>query len=71
TYQANGSILNRSFAVDGFSTLDASIGYSYKKFSLLAKLANVTNTFNYYVHENYSVNPIAPRSFVATVSYKF
>ena len=71
TYQANGSILNRSFGVKGFNTIDASVGYTYKKVSVLAKLANITNTYNYYVHENYSINPIPPRSFVATVSYKF
>jgi iron complex outermembrane recepter protein len=71
TYQANGSTLNRSFGINGFSTIDASIGYTYKKVSVLAKLANITNTYNYYVHENYSINPISPRNFVATVSYKF
>jgi iron complex outermembrane receptor protein len=26
---------------------------------------------NYYVHENYSINPIPPTQFVATLSYKF
>ncbi len=71
TYQANGNILNRSFGINGFNTIDASIGYTYKKLSVLAKLANITNTYNYYVHENYSINPIPPRNFVATVSYKF
>lgn len=71
TYQTNGTILNRMFSVSGFTTVDASIGYTYQKFTVLAKLANITNTYNYYVHENYSINPIAPRSFVATVSYKF
>lgn len=71
TYQANGSILNRSFGVEGFSTIDASIGYTFKKVSVLAKLANITNTYNYYIHENYSINPIPPRNIVATVSYKF
>lgn len=71
TYQANGSILNRSFSVEGFSTLDASIGYSYKNTTLLFKLSNLSNVYNYYVHENYSINPIAPRQFSATVSHKF
>ncbi len=71
TYQANGSILNRRFGVSGFSTVDLSIGYSYKRITLLTKLANIGNTYNYYVHENYSVNPIPPRNFVATLSYKF
>jgi len=62
---------DRRIPVTAFSTLDLSAGYTYKRISLLAKLANVTNTFNYYVHENYSVNPIAPRMVVASVAYRF
>lgn len=71
TYQANGSLLNRSFGVGGFSTVDASVGYSYKKALLLLKVANISNVYNYYVHENYSINPIAPTNVTATLSYKF
>lgn len=62
---------SRIFPVDGFATIDLTAGYTYKKISLLAKLSNLTNTFNYYVHENYSINPIPPRQLVATVAYKF
>lgn len=60
----------RNFTVDGFATIDISAGYAFKKISILAKVSNVTNTYNYYVHENYSINPIPPRQFVATISYK-
>ena len=62
---------SRIFAVDGFTTVDLSAGYTCKKVSLMAKVSNLTNALNYYVHENYSINPIPPRQFVATVSYKF
>lgn len=62
---------SRLIPMGGFSTYDLSIGYSIKKLSLLAKLSNVSNELNYYVHENYSVNPIAPRQFLTTISYKF
>jgi iron complex outermembrane recepter protein len=62
---------SRIFAVDGYTTIDLSAGYSYKKVSVMAKVSNLTNTLNYYVHENYSVNPVAPTQFIATVSYKF
>ncbi|MDB5208859.1 MAG: TonB-dependent receptor [Flavisolibacter sp.] len=62
---------SRLIPVDGFTTIDVSAGYTYKKVSLLAKVSNLTNTFNYYVHENYSINPIAPAQFIATASYKF
>ena len=62
---------SRIFEVEGFTTVDLSAGYSWKKVSVLAKVSNLTNTMNYYVHENYSVNPIPPKQFIATVSYKF
>ncbi len=62
---------NRLISVPGFSTLDISAGYAFKRFSVMAKVSNVTNTYNYYVHENYSVNPIPPTQFVGTVSYRF
>ncbi|PTQ93996.1 iron complex outermembrane receptor protein [Mucilaginibacter yixingensis] len=55
-----------------YATFDFSAGYTFKKhLSLLAKLSNITNEINYLVHENYSVNPIAPRMVQATLSYKF
>lgn len=62
---------NRLFNVDGFATVDISAGYTFRKISLLAKLSNLTNTLNYYTHENYSINPIPPRQLVATVAYRF
>ena len=63
--------INRLIAVDPFSTFDFSVGYSAKKFSILAKMANITDELSYYIHENYSVNPIPPRNFTTTLSYKF
>lgn len=62
---------SRLMPVDGFTTIDVSAGYTFKKLSVLAKLSNITNALNYYVHENYSINPIPPRQLVATLSYKF
>jgi iron complex outermembrane receptor protein len=62
---------DRRIPVDGFATLDLSAGFSYKKLSLLLKVSNLTNTFNYYVHENYSVNPIPPTQVIATAAYRF
>jgi iron complex outermembrane receptor protein len=43
---------SRLIHVDGFTTIDISAGYTIKNVSLLAKVSNITNTFNYYVHEN-------------------
>ena len=66
----NLTLNDRLFKVKGFVTVDASAGYTYKKLSLMAKLANINNVFNYYIHENYSINPIPPRNFTVTLSYK-
>ncbi len=63
--------VSRLIPMGGFTTYDLSLGYSLNKLSVLAKLSNITNELNYYVHENYSVNPIAPRQFLTTISYKF
>jgi iron complex outermembrane receptor protein len=57
--------------VSSFTTLDLSAGYNFRKFSVLGKMSNITNELNYYVHENYSINPIPPRMFSATLAYKF
>jgi iron complex outermembrane receptor protein len=62
---------SRLIPLSAFTTFDLSAGYSLNKFSILAKVANLTNELNYFVHENYSVNPIAPRQFMTTLAYKF
>jgi len=63
--------VNRLIPVDPFTTFDFSLGYDFGKLSVLAKVANITDELSYYIHENYSVNPIPPRNFMTTVSYKF
>jgi iron complex outermembrane receptor protein len=67
---ARGRTYNRLIPVAAFTTIDISAGYTYKKVSLLAKVSNLTNAYSYYLHENYSVNPIAPRQLVGTIAYK-
>lgn len=62
---------SRVIPVDGFTTIDVSAGYTWKNISLLAKVSNLANVYNYYVHENYSINPIAPRQLIGTLSYRF
>ena len=68
--QPNG-IVDREIPLSAYTTIDVSAGYSWNKFSLIARLSNITNELNYTVHENYSVNPIAPRQLMATLKYKF
>lgn len=65
------SINDREIPLNDYTTIDFSIGYDWKKFSLLCKLSNITNELNYTVHENYSVNPIAPRQVLTSLRYKF
>jgi iron complex outermembrane receptor protein len=65
------TIPDRTIPLNGYTTVDLSAGYNWKQFSILCKLSNITNELNYTVHENYSVNPIAPRQVMTTLKYKF
>ncbi|UUF16867.1 MULTISPECIES: TonB-dependent siderophore receptor [Flavobacterium] len=65
------TIRDRDIPLEGYVTVDASLGYEWKKFSILCRLSNITNELNYTVHENYSVNPIAPRQVMTSLRYKF
>ncbi|RFZ84294.1 TonB-dependent siderophore receptor [Mucilaginibacter terrenus] len=62
---------SRLVHVPHFTTVDASLGYTYKKLSIIGKISNIGDVLNWNVHENYSVNPIAPRQFLTTLTYKF
>ena len=65
------TIRDRDIPLEGYVTVDASLGYEWKKLSILCRLSNITNELNYTVHENYSVNPIAPRQIMTSLRYKF
>lgn len=65
------TIRDRDIPLKGYTTVDASLGYEWRKISILCKLSNITNELNYTVHENYSVNPIAPRQVMTSLRYKF
>ncbi len=62
---------SRLLPLNSFTTIDFTVGYSYKRLSMLFMVSNVTNTFNYLVHDNYSITPIPPRQFLSTLTYKF
>lgn len=64
-------IFDREIPLEGYTTIDLSVGYEWKKIAILCKLSNITNELNYTVHENYSVNPIAPRQIMISLRYKF
>lgn len=65
------SIRDRVVPLSDYTTIDFSAGYDWKNYSILARVSNITNELNYTVHENYSVNPIAPRQITAIIKYKF
>lgn len=65
------TIDDREIPLTDYTTIDVSVGYTWSQFSLLCKLSNITNELNYTVHENYSVNPIAPRQILTSLRYKF
>ena len=65
------SIRDREIPLSDYTTIDLSVGYTWKNISLLCKLSNITNELNYTVHENYSANPIAPRQILTSLKYKF
>lgn len=62
--------VSRIFSLNDYTTVVLSAGYSWKNFTLQAKVGNLFNVENYTVHENYSVNPATPRNFYLTLSYK-
>jgi len=54
-----------------YSNIEASIGYKKKSTAVRIKVSNVLNALSYNVHDDNSVNPIAPRQVVATFVQKF
>lgn len=54
-----------------YTQVDATAAYSFKKITLRAKMGNIFNVLNYNVHDDNSVNPIAPRNYQLNFCYKF
>lgn len=48
---------------------DITASYMYKKFNIKTKLANVANVLNYNIHDDNSLNPIAPRNYSVSLIY--
>lgn len=62
--------ISRAFALKDYTTVNLSVGYEWKKFSIQGRVGNLFDVVNYNVHENYSVNPITPRNYYFTLTYK-
>jgi iron complex outermembrane receptor protein len=72
-YTAQGNPVgdaNKYISLPNYFLFDASLGYATERFSLRVKMANLLNELSYNVHDDNSINPIAPRNFSATLSYK-
>ncbi|QKJ62932.1 TonB-dependent siderophore receptor [Flavobacterium sp. M31R6] len=50
---------------------DATVGYQFKQITIRAKLSNIFNALSYNVHDDNSVNPIAPTNYAITLNYAF
>ena len=61
----------RPMPVPDYLQFDASLGYSFNTISVRLKVANLFNKLSYNIHDDNSVNPIAPRNFAVTLAYKF
>ncbi|MEP7376911.1 MAG: TonB-dependent receptor [Chitinophagaceae bacterium] len=61
---------NKLMPLPDYFLFDISAGYAVNKFSVRLKMTNLLNKLSYNVHDDNSVNPIAPNQFAATVSYR-
>lgn len=62
--------VSRFLEVDDYVTAAVSVGYDWEKLSIMGKVGNLFDAVDYNYHENYSVNPITPRNFYVTLTYK-
>lgn len=60
----------RQIALPEYTTLDLSVGYTKNNVGIRFKVANMLNALSYNVHDDNSVNPIAPRTFMTTLTLK-
>jgi len=58
-------------ALPDYVQFDAHLGYTLNKLAFRVKVTNLLNEMSYYAHDDNSINPIAPRQFSTTISYKF
>ena len=62
--------VSRTFELKDYVTVNTTVGYDWNKFSIQGKVGKLFDTENFNVHENYSVNPITPRNYYFTLTYK-
>jgi iron complex outermembrane recepter protein len=57
--------------VNAYTQMDVSVGYNFTKFSIRAKVSNLLNELSYNIHDDNSVNPIAPQMASVTVALRW
>jgi iron complex outermembrane receptor protein len=57
--------------LNAYTSLEASLGYGRNGTSVRIKMSNILNVMSYNVHDDNSVNPIAPRMVVVSFVHKF
>lgn len=57
--------------LDRYFLVDATLGYEGKKFAIRTKLSNIFNELNYNIHDDNSLNPIAPTNYSVSLNYLF
>lgn len=62
---------NQLMEIPNYVTVDVNAGYAVSHYSVRVKVANLLDKLSYNAHDDNSINPIAPRQFIATLSYKF
>jgi iron complex outermembrane recepter protein len=62
---------NKLMPLPDYITADINAGYSMKNLGIRVKVSNLFDQLSYNAHDDNSINPIAPRQFTGTLSYKF
>jgi iron complex outermembrane recepter protein len=57
-------------SVPNFIQVDGTVAYVQTKFAIRVRVSNIFDTLSYYVHDDNSVNPIAPTTVSANISIR-
>ncbi|MEZ0609404.1 TonB-dependent siderophore receptor [Fibrella sp. WM1] len=61
----------RLIELPAYTQLNASVGYVRARYAIRANVTNLLNQLSYNVHDDNSINPIAPRQVSATLSWNW
>ncbi|HMK06837.1 MAG TPA: TonB-dependent receptor [Flavobacterium sp.] len=67
----NANDPRKPVALPEYFQTDATISYKYRQLTFRGKVSNIFDTLSYNVHDDNSVNPIAPINYSLTLNYAF